>query len=116
MRAKKNVENIQYGLKDIINLRPVVYNWNQDSDKAQQSLGLIAQELQEIIPEVINMPEDPKGLLGVNYAELIPVLIKGMQEQQSLIIELQSKVLSQNRKITSLQKTMINLTHQNFED
>lgn len=103
-RAKKNVVEIEYGLNQILQLKPVRYNWNQDTDKSKKSIGLIAQDLKEVIPEVVHEPEDKDELLGVNYSELIPVLIKGMQEQQDLIKELQSQLTTQNQKIADLEK------------
>jgi len=95
IRAKKSIINITYGLKDILNLRPVSYNWKKEKGNTQQSLGLIAQELLAVVPEVVNIPEDKKDLLGVNYAELIPVLIKSIQE-------LNYKIESQSAEIAQL--------------
>ena len=46
---------------------------------------MIAQELLEVIPEVVVVPENEKELLGVKYADMIPVLIKAIQEQQEQI-------------------------------
>ncbi len=50
-------------------------------------LGLVAQDVQTIIPELV--VEDSAGMLSVNYLELIPVLTKAMQEQQEQIGALQ---------------------------
>ncbi|MEM8901446.1 MAG: tail fiber domain-containing protein [Bacteroidota bacterium] len=87
LRAKKDVQALAYGLKEINQLRAVTYSWKEDS-KAQTRLGLIAQEVLKVIPEVVEIPENEEELMGLNYAELVPVLIKGMQEQQQLIDEL----------------------------
>ena len=57
-------------------------------------LGLIAQDVQVIINEAVY--EDEEGetdLLGINYSDFIPVLIKGIQEQQDQIEEQQSDIL-----------------------
>ena len=62
-----------------------MYNWKEEKDNSEKTIGLIAQELLEVIPEVVRIPENQEDYLGVKYAELIPVLIKAIQEQQSVI-------------------------------
>lgn len=103
-REKKNIEDLNYGLNDLLKLRPVTYKWANiktkdglSSPKNQNTiLGFIAQELNEVIPEVVHSYEwleDENGTvnkvpmekLGVTYSDLIPVLIKGIQEQQNLL-------------------------------
>lgn len=99
-REKKNIQNIKYGLNSLMQLRPVSFEWNKD-DGSGTKLGLIAQELQQVVPEVVrdwDWEEDEQGnrkkvaspILGVYYSDLIPVLIKATQEQQ-LIIEKQKQ-------------------------
>ena len=84
IRLKKNINNINYGLKDLLKLRPVTFNWKNKKNK-DLKIGLIAQELQKIIPEVVNVGDDKDKTLGVFYTDLIPVLIKSIQEQQEII-------------------------------
>lgn len=96
-RLKKNIQNLNYGLKEIRNLRPVSYEWKENS--VGTKLGLIAQEINKVIPEVVHVPENPEEFLSVNYAELIPVLINAIQEQQE-IIENQEKKLAEFRNST----------------
>ena len=85
LRAKKNITALTYGLKEILELNPVQYNWKQEADNDEQSLGLIAQDILKIIPEVVHTPKEAQELMGVNYAELVPVLIKAIQEQEITI-------------------------------
>lgn len=94
-REKKNIENLNYGLTTLMQLRPVSFEWKKD-DGSGIKLGLIAQELQQVVPEVVrdwDWEEDEQGnrkkvaspILGVYYSDLIPVLIKATQEQQMVI-------------------------------
>ena len=59
-------------------------------------LGLIAQEVQKVIPEVVTQitdkEEDGMGYLGIAYSELIPVLIGAIQDQQNIIEDQQSQI------------------------
>ena len=85
-RLKTNIRDISYGLATVLQLRPVNFLWKNDPDKGV-SLGLIAQEVQPFINEVVNVGDDENQTLGIRYSELIPVLIKSIQEQQEIIDE-----------------------------
>jgi len=107
-REKKDIQNLNYGLDEILNLKPVRFRWKAKPEQGEK-LGLIAQDLLEIIPEVVktheyvraddsqNTTPEKKALdrLGVYYTDLIPVLVKAIQEQQEIID-------SQNKKIALL--------------
>jgi hypothetical protein len=95
-RLKKEIEAIPFGLKEILQLEPKAYNWKA-KDQEHKSLGLIAQDVQKIITNVVQVGDDELKTMGVSYTELIPVLIKATQEQQ-VIIDAQAK------KIEALEK------------
>jgi Chaperone of endosialidase len=78
LRTKKNIHQLSYGLKEVLQLNPVSYNWKDETDKANK-IGLIAQEVKKIIPEVV-IGDAEKEKLGVNYAEMVVVLINAVQE------------------------------------
>ncbi len=102
-RLKKDIRNLDYGLEEVLKLRPVSYKWKEGPDQ-QDKIGLIAQELQEVISEVVSNQEllrnpdsgekqwTPTQTLGVTYEGLIPVLIKAIQEQQELINALEERI------------------------
>lgn len=82
-RYKTNVHNISRALDRVENLRPVIFDWKRDefpdqqfSDKSQ--VGLIAQEVREVLPEVVQEGSD--GYLSVDYGRLTPVLTQAIQE------------------------------------
>ena len=51
--------------------------------------GFIAQEIQEVIPEVVS--EDKNGYLGVNYSGVVPYLVEAIKELKEEIKELKSR-------------------------
>jgi hypothetical protein len=124
-REKKNVKDINYGIETIKKLRPVEYQWISGNDD-NKKLGLIAQELQKVIPEVVVSKEyvitneetnegewKEANRLGVYYSDLIPVLIKGMQEQQTQIEELQpAKVVALEEKVAKLESENLSMKQQ----
>ena len=90
VRIKKNITDTHYGLSTVMQLRPVEYTLISNELK---QVGFIAQEVNKLVPEVITGIEGDleKGeILGITYANLIPVLTKAIQEQQKQL-EAQSK-------------------------
>jgi hypothetical protein len=94
-RLKKNVKNMNYGLKELIQLQPKSYNYVYEQDSISNHLGVMAQDLQQIMPELVveidprktesfrnTLPENIRDeiLYGVKYQELVPVLINAIKE------------------------------------
>jgi hypothetical protein len=83
LRLKKDVTELEPGLAEILDLKPVSYGL-RDGEDERTHLGLIAQDVKAVLPQVVYDGEgdDPYSL---SYTELIPVLIKAIQEQQAEI-------------------------------
>jgi hypothetical protein len=96
---KNTINNINNtALQKIKSLRPVTYYWNTalDSGMAGMHAGFIAQEVDTVIPHIVKTSST--GLKSLAYTEIIPYLVKAMQEQQRHI-EVQDsliQVLTQN--------------------
>ncbi|MCU0374433.1 MAG: tail fiber domain-containing protein [Chitinophagaceae bacterium] len=57
------------------------YQWKDENADAEKQLGLLAQEVQKVLPELVK--EGENGKLGVNYSGLIPVLLEALKAEQS---------------------------------
>ena len=99
-RLKKNIQDLSYGLIEVLKLSPVKYEWKSREDN-KKYLGLIAQEVQKVIPEIVSQIEEDETLT-LGYTELIPVLIKAMQEQQGIIQQQQGMMEQQGLQINQL--------------
>lgn len=104
-RLKQDINELDYGLSEVMKLKPVSYLWNKHPDQPK-SLGLIAQEVQPIINEIVHKAEDKNNILSVSYTELIPVLIKAIQEQQA-IIESQKQTIQNQVQVSSEQTVLL---------
>jgi hypothetical protein len=102
-RIKTNREVLPYGIAEIMQLEPVKYfhhNSTTDEDgnveildEGAVDIGLVAQDVASIIPEVVSVPEDlDKDLCSLDYAKLNAVLIKAMQEQHAIIEHLEARI------------------------
>lgn len=103
-RIKNEIVPIVYGLDEIVKLEPLNYKQRVTKGFREsqgyvegemvESFGFVAQDLYQVIPELVNVPEDPDSYWTVNYSKLTPILVKAIQEQQQLIEELQSRIES----------------------
>ena len=71
---KKEIAPIRYGLKEVLQLKPRQYRMKADNSP---QVGFVAQEVREVIPEVIYGEE---GRLGLSYDQMLPVVVKAVQQ------------------------------------
>ena len=88
IRLKDVNGNIENAVDKLKTLNAINYSWKSDETK-KQNLGLIAQEVEKVFPQVID--ENKNGYFGVRYADLVPVLVKAIQELKAEIDELKNK-------------------------
>ncbi len=95
-RVKENVRDSEQGLDVITALRPVRFDFKEGFGNDQKNqLGFIAQEVEAVFPDaVMTASEKMKGesLKSLGPAALIPVLVKSIQEQQTIIEDLQTRL------------------------
>jgi hypothetical protein len=91
-RLKKEIADLSYGLNAVVQLHPVTFKWKSGDDV--RHLGLIAQEVATVVPEVVAHPQSPSGenVLTVSYNELVPILIKAIQEQNRIIAQQSARI------------------------
>ncbi len=89
-RLKDVTGVIPNALEKIDAMRGVLYSWNDDEENTQRC-GVIAQEVQAVLPEVI---DDDTDYLQVRYSEMIPLLIEGIKEQQATIEALTARIVT----------------------
>jgi len=77
-------------------MRSVQYNWKEGADQ-DTKIGFLAQELRNVIPEVV-VGDERKENLAVNYIELIPIMVNAIKEQQQQIEELKKEISNLKRK------------------
>lgn len=102
-RVKRNVQALAYGLPEIMRLNPIQYDHHSSNFKGDtlfvsptvfgSEVGFIAQEVYELMPEMVSKPDDDShDLWSLSYARMVPVLAKAIQEQQQIIANLQDEL------------------------
>jgi hypothetical protein len=80
LRFKENIHDLQYGLADVLKLRPVSYAYKADTNMGEGiKLGFIAEEMQGVIPEIVSLDNHGK-VFGLDYPVLTAVLTRAIQE------------------------------------
>ena len=96
LRLKRDITPLAGLLDKLMQLRPVSYQFRSEPANSARSLGLIAQEVEPLFPEVVG---EYRGMKGLAYSELVPVTIGAIQEL--------------NQKVTEKEAEIQRLEHQN---
>ncbi|NBU58525.1 MAG: hypothetical protein EBS23_01860 [Betaproteobacteria bacterium] len=93
-RLKHSISTLDdaYGLAAISRLRPVSFKWNNRDDSASKEIGLIAQEVEAVVPDVITTGADAMKTKSIAYSQLTPILIKAVQELQRYLDALRDRL------------------------
>jgi hypothetical protein len=79
---KTDIQTLEGSLEKVQSLRGVSYDWKADG---KHDIGLLAEEVGKVIPEVVVYEENGKDAIGVDYAGLVPVLVEAIKEQQQFL-------------------------------
>ena len=86
---KDNITPIPNAIDKVLQIRGVTFNRNDIEDNPQQA-GVIAQEVEKVLPEVVS--EDKDGIKSVAYGNMVSLLIEAIKEQQGQINMLKEKL------------------------
>jgi hypothetical protein len=108
-RFKKNITPLTGSLDKVMSLRPVNYEWRREEFPDRgfgegNKIGLIAQEVEDIVPEVVKKQGD--GYYSVDYGRLTPILIGAVQEQQATIKELKSQLAQALKRLDDVESKL----------
>jgi hypothetical protein len=87
-RLKQDLKDYN-GLELISGIKTYDYEWKSNNSRMY---GVIAHELQEVLPYAVTGEKDAEDMQGVDYSKLVPILVKAIQEQQAQIDELKAIV------------------------
>jgi hypothetical protein len=88
-RLKENVVSLKNGLDKVQKLNPVQFDWKESGETNE---GFVAHEVQEICKEAVSGEKDGEKMQGVDYGRITPLLVKAIQEQQTIINDLKSRL------------------------
>jgi len=94
IRLKKNIEAATNVLSKVLKLQPVYFNYKNDPDTEPKQIGVIAQELESIFPELVTHPEEgsEEHYLGVDFVPFSLIAIQAIKELHQKLVALQEKL------------------------
>ena len=92
-RLKTNIKPITNAVDKINKLDGITYNWNElarDRDTTLTEAGLLAQQVEAVLPEVVTTRED--GYMAVKYERIVPLLVEAIKELSAEVKELKKQL------------------------
>jgi len=102
-RLKTNIVTIDSPLEKISAMRGVYFN--KITDSTMRKVGVIAQEIETVLPEVVYTDNSEEKLKAVSYGNITSILIEGIKAQQSSIQSLITTISSLQSQVELLQRT-----------
>ncbi len=91
IRWKEDVNSIDNALDKVLALDGVFFNWDEEHG-GHHDIGMIAEDVGEYVPEVVNYEEDGIYAKSIDYSKLTPLLIEAIKEQQTQIEQLEARI------------------------
>jgi len=88
-RLKENIQPLANGLARVQQLNPVQFDWIATGGTSE---GFIAHEAQEVFAEAVSGEKDGTEMQGMDYGRITPLLVKAIQEQQTIIESLEARI------------------------
>jgi hypothetical protein len=93
-RMKKNIVDSSLGLNTVLSLRPVEFDYLTDDSEDSKRLGFIAQEVYATLPQAAHKPADEAQMMGVSATDMIPVLVKAIQELKAELDDAKQRIIT----------------------
>ena len=113
-RFKKNISTLEYGLDDVLKIKPVKYQYNFDKS-GLYTIGFIAEEVSEVIPEVVSHQNEEHKVVSreegipvsMDYSKMSAVLVNAVKEQHSKVQELKSNNEALKKRLARIEQALL---------
>ena len=108
IRLKTNITDLR-GIDLIRKLRPVEYDWTDEAMQLKapgpkHAYGLIAQEVEQIIPDVVSHNMFSAGYLGIDYTRLVPLTISAIKDVDDEVTKLKKEVKELKKRLNKYER------------
>ncbi|MHC4619211.1 MAG: tail fiber domain-containing protein [Planctomycetota bacterium] len=110
VRWKSDIRAIDDPLGKVVRLRGVYFNWDAEHGGGHD-VGMIAEEVGQVLPEIVQYEEDGIYTTGMDYSKLTPLLVEAVKALKAEVDEQQKRVIEQDAVIEGLQEEVAELTN-----
>jgi hypothetical protein len=96
IRLKQDIEPL-VATDKLMAMNPVSYNWKADPD-GPRSMGFIAQEMQEVMPEAVSTGDGDDAMMSMDYGRITPILVSALQDAHRKIEQLEQRIAEMEAK------------------
>jgi len=113
-RFKKNISTLEYGLDDLLKIKPVKYQYNFEKS-GLYTIGFIAEEVSEVIPEIVSHQNENHKVVSreqgkpvsMDYSKMSAVLVNAVKEQHSKVQELKSNNDALKQRLARIEEALL---------
>jgi len=113
-RFKKNISTLEYGLDDLLKIKPVKYQYNFEKS-GLYTIGFIAEEVSEVIPEIVShqnenhkvVSREQGKAVSMDYSKMSAVLVNAVKEQHSKVQELKSNNEALKKRLARIEVALL---------
>jgi hypothetical protein len=113
-RFKKNISTLEYGLEDLLKIKPVKYQYNFEKS-GLYTIGFIAEEVSEVIPEVVSHQNENHKVVSreegkpvsMDYSKMSAVLVNAVKEQYSKVQELKKNNETLKARLARIEEVLL---------
>jgi hypothetical protein len=109
LRFKDNVQDLPYGLDDVLKLKPVSFTYKPELKVPGNQVGFIAEDVVQVVPEVVGLDAEGRPT-NVDYAKVVPLLVNAIKDLASKLTDLASTVASFAQSFTTKELIATNIT------
>ncbi len=117
-RLKTNVIPVGQGLNIVNQLNPVFFDWDQNNPRAQgfgtkHQVGFIAQDVEKVLPEVVNKGED--SYRSVEYGKIVAVVVAAVKELYNKVLDIEKNIEALKFKDAAKDREIASVKAENAE-
>jgi hypothetical protein len=105
IRWKRDIQPIDDPLCKVMNLRGVYFNWDAEHG-GQHDVGMVAEEVGEVLPEIVEYEENGIDATGMDYSKLTPLLVEAVKALKSEVDDLREQNKRLEERLVAVEKLM----------
>ncbi|RMD83290.1 MAG: hypothetical protein D6815_06990 [Candidatus Dadabacteria bacterium] len=98
IRWKKNVRPLDAPLDKVARLRGVYFDWDE-AHGGHHDVGMIAEEVGEVVPEIVRYEDNGVDAIGMDYSKLTPLLVEAVKELHLIVQQKDAQIADHDRKL-----------------